>query len=208
MAKKPNPHCIVPGCKTKQPHLDDSIIKGLHKQFSEPVNLTQWIKHCIAEIISSVKDDLKNGRVLAYLTRQRQPEELYYRVLYILFVADEAEIPHVLSGEIPNGFAAIWRKVNEEVLEGKGKLDKTLLGLKGEEFTPMDTINQNAHVSFSTVLTVYDLVRNPGRVREMAGKSLFRWYVFCNYLDYMEQKFREGKSKHYVLVGVRSLPMK
>lgn len=208
MAKKPNPHCPVQGCKATQPHLSDSIVLGLHKHFSDPVNLTLWIKSCIVEIINSVICDVNKGRFLAYLTRQRQPEELYYRVLYILFVADEAEIPHVLSGEVPNGFSAIWRKVNEQVLEGKGTLDKTLFGLKGDPFTPMDTINQNAHVSFSTILTIYDLVRNQERLKDMIEKNLFRWKVFCNYLDYMEQRFREGKNKNYVLVGIRSLPMK
>lgn len=65
------------------------------------------MKICIAELRNSVADDVNSGRLYGYITRWRQPEELYYRTLYVLFVADENEVQHVLSGEMPNGFAAI-----------------------------------------------------------------------------------------------------
>jgi hypothetical protein len=54
---------------------------------------------------------------------------------------------------MPNGFAAMWKKVNEVVFEGNGTLFKEQVGLDGEVFTTMETLNQNAHNSFSTMLT-------------------------------------------------------
>jgi hypothetical protein len=104
--KKPNPHCPVPGCHTKQPHLSSRTISGLHHQFSQPPVLAEWVKCCITELINSIIDDANKGRCFAYLTRWRQPEELYHRALYILFVANKAEIPHIVSGELPNSFSA------------------------------------------------------------------------------------------------------
>ena len=117
--KKKNPHCPVPGCKTKQPHLSSSTIAGLHHTFSNPERLAEWVKCCIAELINSAIGDINKGRFFAYLTRWRQPEELYHRALYILFVADKAAIPHIVSGELPNSFSAIWKSVNQTVFDGK-----------------------------------------------------------------------------------------
>jgi len=67
----------------------------------------------------------------------------------------------VLFGEMPNGFSAIWRKVNEVVFEGRGTLEKPQPGLKSGEFTPIETINSNAHASFASIITCIGLVSNP-----------------------------------------------
>jgi hypothetical protein len=41
MKKKINPHCVVAGCRTKKPHLDDSTVHALHHQFSDPASRVQ-----------------------------------------------------------------------------------------------------------------------------------------------------------------------
>ena len=40
---------------------------------------------------------------------------------------------------MPNGFAAMWKNVNDVIFEGNGMLFKEQVGLNGEVFTPMDT---------------------------------------------------------------------
>lgn len=82
-----------------------------------PAEVIDWTKRCIVELIQSVIDDVNKGRIFAYLTRWRDPEELYTRVLYAMFVAPADHLPHIFSGDMPNGFAAMWRKVNEIVIE-------------------------------------------------------------------------------------------
>jgi hypothetical protein len=76
-------------------------------------DVIDWTKRCIVELIQSVIDDVNKGRIFAYLTRWRDPEELYTRVLYAMFVAPADHLPHIFSGDMPNGFAVMWKKVNE-----------------------------------------------------------------------------------------------
>src|SRR5712692_7386449 len=131
MKKKPkkNPHCPVPRCGTKKPHLSSPTTAGLHHAFSNPERLALWVKSCIVELVQSVIDDVNKGRYFAYLTRWRQPEEMYHRALYMLFVADPAAIPHIVSGELPNSFSDMWKAVNKTVFDSKGTLDQKQLGL-------------------------------------------------------------------------------
>ncbi len=202
--KKINPHCSVPGCKTKQPHLASLTTQGLHQTFSDPAKLAQWVKLCIVELIQSTIDDINKVRYFGYLTRWRQPEEMYHRALYILFVAEKASIPHIVSGELPNSFSAMWKKVNQVVFGGKGKLDKLRSGLNGEEFTAMNTLNNSAHASLATIVTCIGILRNPDRA-SMVTKHLEHWKMLCNHLDYIETMFREGKSESEVLAGFKNL---
>src|SRR5437016_1526040 len=103
--QKKNPHCPVAGCKAKKPHLSSPTTAGLDHAFSNPEHLALWVKSCLVELVQSVIDDVNKGRFFAYLTRWRQPEEMYHRALYTLFVADRTLIPHVVSGEPPNSFS-------------------------------------------------------------------------------------------------------
>jgi hypothetical protein len=201
---KPNPHCPVPGCRTRQPHLDSLTTKGLHQTFSDPERLAGWVKMCIVEIVQSVIDDVNNGRLFAYLTRWRQPEEMYHRALYILFIADEAAIPHIVSGEPPNSFSDMWKAVNREILGGKGTLDERQRGLNGEEFTVMNTLNTSAHASFAAMTMCLGLVRDPN-YQARIPRHIEHWKKLCNYLNYMEEMFKAKKSRSDVLAGVRNL---
>src|SRR5216683_2951661 len=98
-----NPHCPVPGCKTDKPHADDPIMEGLIHEFAPPDKLTFWVLHAMAELRDSICRDLADKKIFAWHTRLRQPEELYIRTLYALFIAGEKELQHILSGAMPNG---------------------------------------------------------------------------------------------------------
>ncbi len=202
---KKNTHCPVPGCRTKQPHLSSPTIAGLHHQFSNPEKLAEWVKHCIAELINSVSNDIDQGRFFAYLTRWRQPEELYHRALYILFVADKAAIPHIVSGELPNSFSDMWKAVNDAVFNGKGTLDKPQSGLSGEQFTAMNTLNNSAHASFATIVTCIEFARKPEFRAPIIDKHLAYCKTLCNHLDEIEKMFKAGKSKGEVLTEFKTL---
>lgn len=204
MARKQSLYCAVPGCTTKLAHMDDPIVQGLHMEFSDPVKLTSWVKAALGELINSIHADLKENRVLAYMSRWRQPEELYYRALYVLFIATPDEIPHVLSGDTPNGFAAIYRSVNNVIMEDRGTLEKLQPGLTGGEFTAMRTLNDSAHGSFRFIISCVGMARNP-EFQKNFPKHFEHLNRYWKYLDYMEGMFRAGKTKADVLVGVKNL---
>jgi hypothetical protein len=144
-----------------------------------------------------------HSRRASVLTRWRDPEELYTRVLYALFVAPADHLPHIFSGDMPNGFAAMWKKVNEVIFEGNGMLFKEQVGLNGEVFTPMDTLNQNAHNSFSTMLTTISVVRSkPEEWQPRIKKHVEHWQKYVEYLNHIEQLFRAGRKKEDVLQAI------
>jgi hypothetical protein len=202
---KKNPHCPVAGCKTIQPHLSSPTAAGLHHAFSDPERCAQWTKHCIVELINSVIDDVNKGRFFAYLTRWRQPDEMYYRALYLLFVADKNAIPHVVSGELPNSFSAMQKAVNQAVFGGKRALDKPHPGLSGEQFTVFDTLNSSAHASFATVVMCIEFAKKREFRTPIIEKHLEYWKTLCNNLDQAEKMFKDGKKRAEVLVEFKKV---
>ena len=203
--KRRNPHCPVPGCKTKKPHLDSPTTKGVYQAFSNPATLTMLVKASIVEILQSVEDDMGKDRFFAFLTRWRQPEELYYRALYILFIADEAAIPHVVSGELPNSFSDMWTAVNKSVLGSRGTFDKPQLDLNGEMFTVMTTLNSNAHASFATIVTTIGVSKNQEAYRPKIERHVYHWKTLCKNLNHLEKMFNAGKSKSDALLAIINL---
>lgn len=131
---------------------------------------------------------------------------MYHRALYMLFVADPAAIPHIVSGELPNSFSAMWKEVNQAVYDGKGTLDQKQLGLSGEEFTAMDTLNNSAHASFATIVTCINFARKPEFRTPIIDKHIEYWKLLCNNLDYLEKRFKEGKTRAEVLDAFKKLP--
>jgi hypothetical protein len=203
---KINPHCPVRGCKTSQPHQDDPIVKGLIAEFGPPDKLSSWVLAAMAELRESIMRDLTEKRIFAWQTRLRQPEELYVRALYLLFLASEQEKHHILSGDMPNGLSGLYAKVNKEVFEGRGLLQTEQPGLTYGTFTPMDTLNDGAHVSFRAFATCIGTVKNP----EYLGSDFPDRYckhlnTYCNYLNYMSNMFKGGKPRDIVLAGVKNL---
>jgi hypothetical protein len=145
----------------------------------------------MAELRNSIDRDLKEGQMLAFLTRLRQPEELYIRTLYALFIPTEKELHHVLSGEMPNSLVGMYNKVNNIVFEGRGLLLVEQPGLgSGTSFSPIDTPNDGAHVSFPAFLTCMGLIKNPQFLPQNFQRRYFQHVTtYCNYLDYMHGMF-------------------
>jgi hypothetical protein len=202
--KKPNPHCPVAGCGTTKPHTDDPMVKGMMLAFSPPEKMTLWARTAMSELAHSIGRDLQDKKIFAWHSRLRQPEELYIRTLYALFVATDKELPHIISGEMPNGITRLYDAVNTLVFENRGLLRTEQPGLYYGSFTPMDTLNDGAHASFRSFMTCIGLSRNPGL---MPPADVYTKHVqtYCHYLNYMYEMFKAGKGKADVLAGVRNM---
>jgi len=151
----------VLGCRTEQPHVADPIVQGLMRALASPVPMTKHVWAAMIELRDSICGDLRDKRWLAFQTRMRQPEELYIRTLYALFVASDEELPHIISGEIPNGLSRLYAEVNRVVLGGRGPLLVSLPGLNYGTFTSMDTLNDGAHVSFHSFMACIGWAQHP-----------------------------------------------
>jgi len=203
--KKGNPHCPVAGCQTKKPHADDPIVKALMMEFSPPEKMTAWVLAAMAELRESICRDLEEEKVFAWHSRLRQPEELYIRTLYALFVASDKELPHIISGDMPNGLSGLYSQVNKVVFEGRGLLQGSQPGLNpSTTFKPMDILNDGAHLSFRSFLTCMGWVKNPQYMPEL---ERYRKYlnVYCNILNHMHGMFKANKEKKHVLAAVQIL---
>jgi hypothetical protein len=139
--KKVNPFCPVAGCTTEQPHTSDFLVKALVNRFAATDKCLSWTLAGMAELRDSVTDDVLKNRLFSWYTRMRQPGELYFRTLYILFLASDDEVPHILSGDLPNSFSRIYKAVNETILEGRGEMTEIKPGLVSGEFCMLDNLN-------------------------------------------------------------------
>ena len=201
---KSNPHCPVPGCRTKQPHDADPIVKALSTQFSSPEKMTAAVLGAMANLGMSICRDYTQQNFFAWHTRLRQPEELYIRTLYALFIADKKELPHILSGDPPNSLMALYKKVNPIVFEGRGMLDVDQPGLIQGSFTPMDMLHEGAHVSFRAIMTSISAARHPENLLS-PDEYCKHLEKYCVYLKYMHDMFKAGKEKQHVLDGIINL---
>jgi hypothetical protein len=124
VAKKksiPNPHCPVPGCRTKAPHASDSTVSNFVKILGDPIRLTLFARTGMSQLLISMQQDWAGKREFAWFCRIRQTEELLYKTLYALFFASKKEAHHMMSGELPNSLIPYYTKVNEELYAGRGK---------------------------------------------------------------------------------------
>jgi hypothetical protein len=201
--KNTNPYCPVAGCKTNKRHVDDAIVNGLMHAFAAPTDMTQWVLTAMAELSESICRDLQDRKMFAFHTRARQPEELYIRTLYALFVATDEELPHILSGEMPNSLSSLYEKVNKVVFDGRGLLQVKRPGLTYGTFKPMDILNDSAHASFHAMMSCIGLVRNPENVPSLE-KCRKYLKTYCDNLHYMHLMFKEGKEKVDVLAGIKN----
>ena len=206
MKPKVNPNCSVPRCKAKAPHLRDPVVAGLIHNFSDLANVAGWTCATIAELAKSMPDDVAAGRHFALITRTRQLEEQYIRALYAMFIADPGEVAHIMSDATPNSFSEIYRKVNQLIYGGKGVLEVSHPGLTSGAFTAMGTINSGAHASFSTMMMVVGLVKNPQYLAAFTnGRYFDHISIYCSYLDHARKQFKAGKDKATVLAELTEL---
>src|SRR5260370_36863661 len=69
--------------------------------------------------------------------------------------------------------------------------------------TPMDTLNQGAHNSFSTMLTTISVVRStPDEWQPRIKKHVEHWQKYVEYLNHIEQLFRAGRKQEHVLQAI------
>src|SRR2546422_5826094 len=196
-------HCPVPRCDAKQPHTDDPIVQALMQM--PPQELTELVRAAMAELLESFKNDAQNNRTFAWMTRLRQVDELYMRTVYVLLLAKDKEIPHVLSGDIPNGFDFIYGAFNKAVLDGRGELKETKPGYKFGTFTPMKTIHNATHVSFQTLLTWRSSKEHPESVQGFPEKYTGHVEKCRLYLEHVGKPLSEGRDKSTVLKVLRNM---
>jgi hypothetical protein len=201
---KLNPNCPVSGCRASKPHADDPMVKGMILQFASPEKMTLWTRVAMGELTESICKDLEENRIFAWYTRLRLPEELYIRTLYALFVATDEELPHIISGDPPNGLSQMYSRVNEVVYEGRGPLLTSQPGLRYGTFKIMDILNSGAHGSFPGFMACFGLSRNP---ENLPSPQRHRAYLskYCGFLDYMHGMFSAGREKKHVLAGVKNM---
>jgi hypothetical protein len=166
--------------------------------------MAHWTLAAMVELRDSICRDLAEKKYLAWFTRSRQPEELYFRTLYAIFIADPAELNHILSGDMPNGFAHYYRGVNKLILQDRGRLDLEQPGLYSDTFKPMDTLNDAAHASFGGLATATTFYRDPSKVPsvEVWCKHL---NTYCAYLNHMYELFKAGRDKSIVLAALKNM---
>jgi hypothetical protein len=158
----------------------------------------------MAELGHSITRDLQDKKLFAFLTRMRQPEELYVRTLYALFVASSGELAHLVSGELPNGFSKMYEAVDELVFGKRGLLFAEQSGLRQGTFKPIDTLNDGAHVSFRAMFTCIGWVMNPQHVPD-PDRYTKHIQQYCQKLDYMLGMFNANKDRKDVLAGLQRL---
>lgn len=202
--KNTNLYCPVPGCRTKKAHVADPLVKALVERFAAPDKMISWVLAGMAELRDSARQDVADNRLFSWYSRMRQPEELYFRTLYILFIASDTEVPHVLSGDTPNSFFSLYGKVNKIILEGRGELTERKQDLGPGDFSMIDYMNHAAHAAFPALQMIVNITQNPQYAPNFQG-YLQHLEKYCARLNYMLQMFEGGKGKKTVLEGLVNL---
>ncbi|WP_433965978.1 hypothetical protein [Tunturiibacter gelidiferens] len=202
--RKPNPLCPVLGCDTDKPHTDDPVVLAMLQVFSQPKDLAYWSLAAMVDLRNSMIADMDANRLFAWQTRLRQVEEIYIRALYVLFIAESTELPHIISGELPNSIVRLYREVNSLVFEGRGNWETPQQGEAVGQYTPLQFLHSSAHASYSAMHTAILFARYPEETQNNDG-YLKHLDTYCDRLHYMHEMFKAGKSKEDVLGGMISM---
>jgi hypothetical protein len=159
MAKR-LPHdqpCPVAGCKAKRPHTEDPVVRALLAYFDTPAVIARQALIGMTQLHDSMREDLEGNRSFAILTRIRQVEELFHRIMFFLFAATPEEIPHFLSEEYPDNFGDIFGLVNQRLFNGRLTLDKRIIqGNELPDQTLWKIMNETAHGSMRALQMAHD----------------------------------------------------
>jgi hypothetical protein len=155
----------------------------------------------MTKLHASMTADISDGRIFGWYTRMRQVEELYFKTLYILFLASNDEAIHILSGQMPNSFSVIYDKVNNAIMGGRAALKQTMPGLVEGEFCMFEIINDAAHVGFGAMQMVINLNESSESLSFLPNymKHVENYIIRINY---MRQMFEGGKDKKTVMEGM------
>lgn len=196
-----NPFCPVAGCATDKLHTMDFLVKALADRFAAPDKCLSWVLAGMMELRDSIADDVSKNRLFSWYARMRQPEELYFRTLYILFLASNDEVPHILSGDQPNSFSKIYKAVNDAILEGRGEIAAVKPGLVSGKFRMIDHLNDGAHVGFGALQMIVNIAQNPQYTPNLSA-YLKHIETYCVRINYMRQMFEGGKPKETVRAAI------
>ena len=198
MAKKapPNEFCTVPGCKTKKLHTDDPVVAAQLKYFDTPAVIARGAWVGMTQLRDSMQDDLKCNRSFAILTRFRQVEELFYRMIFFLFAATPEEIRHYLSEEHPNKFDTIFKAVNDRLCGGRLTLDKHVLSGDGlPDKRIWKVMHEASHVSILALQMAHDF-RNPALQERLINTVVQRRVLTLTRVLYA---LEHGDSREHIL---------
>jgi hypothetical protein len=197
---KLNPHCPVVGCKAKAPHAIDRTVSDFIKVFGDPTRLTWFARLGMSQLLISMQQDWDGKREFAWFCRIRQTEELFYRTLYAVFFASEAELPHIMSGEQPNSIIPCYRKVNDELYMGRGGLTEELPGLGPDSIlnTPLDLLHSGAHTAIAALMSGLAFARNAD-LHPYVDKLHWKVRINVDRLDWIHKLFANGANKDAVL---------
>lgn len=170
-----------------------------------PQELISWVIEALGELEDSVASDGAAGRTFGWISRLRQVDELYMRCVYIVLIAPNDEIPHLFSGETPNGFDFIYERFNQVILGGRGILRQTQGGLQFGNFTPMKTVHNAAHVSFQSLFTWKAASQHPEHLAGFPEKYLKHIRTYRSYLTHLGALFATGREKIIILNALQNL---
>ena len=153
----------------------------------------------MADLGRSIDRDASEGNLFSWVTRLRQPEELYFRTLYLLFIAKSDEVPHIMSGERPNDFWPIYEAVQKLVYQGKGQLYVEKPGLISGSFRAINILNCGTHVHYQSFVTALAMHKDPQLASVNIKKISKHVLTYCRNLKEMRLLFQQGKSKDEAL---------
>ena len=74
----------------------------------------------------SIMHEMNHGDESEPACRRREEKNLY-----ALLIAPASHLPHIFSGDLPNGFSAMWRRVDEVIYEGRGEVPSRSVPIRG-----------------------------------------------------------------------------
>jgi hypothetical protein len=166
--------------------------------FAPPASIARWSMVAMVDLRNSIIADIEADRHFAWQTRIRQVEEVYFKALYCIFFAAQDELPHIFSGARPNSVMPMYRKVNEEILKGRGRWEVPQLGQTSGMFTPLGILHGSAHASYAAMLTAISYANVRGVKARLDG-FITHLNIYCVRLEHMHEMFAAGRDKQTVL---------
>jgi hypothetical protein len=166
--------------------------------FAQPASNAHWSMVAMLDLRNSIIADIQAERHFAWQTRIRQVEEIYFKALYCIFFATPEELPHVFSGMTPNSVMPMYRKVNEEILKGRGQWETQQPGQTSGVFTPVSILHSSAHASYAAMLTAISYANLPDAQAKLEA-FVQHLNTYCDRLEYMHRMFAVGRDKQVVL---------
>lgn len=195
-------HC--PLCNIPYPHTDEPIVAEMLLLFFDPASLTLRSRDALADLRGSIISDISEQRFFAWQTRLRQIEEIYIKALYCVLFADSAELPHIFSGREPNTILRYYRRVNEEVFEGRGTWEAQPASGAPGALKPLDILHGSAHASYFSIFVAMAYAHQliPTTYAENLVKHVT---TYCDRLKYMHDMFKAGRDKQTITDALRNM---